>query len=112
VYNKNSSAAEAQNKAKLELRIRQCHEQKSLLRAHERNCWFTKTLEEKIQEDHKQAQNWLQGIEHLIKISKREQLKWPRESIIMERFIKAKTLGNEPDHTQRAVENPRAFAQE
>jgi hypothetical protein len=112
VYNKNSSAAEAQNKAKLEMRIRRCYEQKSLLKAHERNCWFTKTLEEKLQEDHKQAQNWLQGIERLIKISKREQLKRPRESIIMERFIKAKTLGNEPDHTQHAVENPRAFSQE
>jgi hypothetical protein len=112
VYNKNSIAAEEQNKAKLELRIRRCYEQKSLLRAHERNCWFTKTLEEKIQEDFKQAHNWLLGVEHLIKISKREQLKRPRESIIMERFIKAKTLGNELDYTQRAMENPRAFAQE
>jgi hypothetical protein len=112
VYNQDSITSEAQKKAKLESRIRRCYEQKLLLKAHKRNCWFAKLLDDKLQEDYRQAYNWLQGVKRLIKISKREQLKRPRESIILEKFIKAKSLGKEQDERHQELDDPRAFAQE
>jgi hypothetical protein len=58
---------------KIEAQIRRCYKQKRTLKSQEQAQWFATSLEDKLQEDAKYTINWLQGVERLIKITRREQ---------------------------------------
>jgi hypothetical protein len=110
IYNSNQDLAERQMKEKLETRVRRCYDHKTLLKAHEQTQWFSLPLEARLTEDAKHTINWLQGAERLIKITRRELKKRPRESIILERFLKVKN--NTQEQGNREAEEPRAYVQE
>jgi hypothetical protein len=110
LYHYDSSMAEAKMREKLENRIRRCYDQQSLLSAQERLHWFSTTLEDRLQEDAKRAVSWLQGIERLIKISRREQKQRPKESIILENFLKGKII--QIERPNQATAKPQAFIHE
>jgi hypothetical protein len=81
-----------------------------LLKSHEQTQWFSLPLKDRLMEDAKQTINWLQGVKRLIKITRRELKKWPRESIILEWFLKVKN--NTQEQGNHEAEDPRAYAQE
>jgi hypothetical protein len=109
IYNKNSQEVVNHLRKQLEPKIRTCYSMSHIIPAHERNTWFSMTLEEKLMEDPTKAGNWLQGASRLIKIAKREQRHRPKESAILERFHKLPNL--QPREAIKII-NPRAFPQE
>jgi hypothetical protein len=110
IYNHDQELAATQLKEKIETRVRRCYNHKTLLKAHEQTQWFSLSLEDRLMEDAKRTTNWLQGVERLIKITRRELKKRPRESIILERFLKVKN--NTQEQGNHEAEDPRAYAQE
>jgi hypothetical protein len=107
---------ESQRKEKLENRVRRCFSFREKLRHGERQQWFANTLEEVLKKDARFIESWTKAVERIISITKREQKKRPRESIIMERFINLGTAaqtsitGNTP--AQRTTNKPSKFIQE
>jgi hypothetical protein len=67
--------------------VRRCFSFWDKLRHGERQQWFTNTLEEVLKKDACFIESWTKAVERIISITKQEQKKRPRESIIMERFI-------------------------
>jgi hypothetical protein len=91
------------------LRLQRCYELKDQLKASERALWFGTTFEEKATEDIKHLQAWLQNVEHLIRITKRERRHHPKNSSIMEHFLGMNSLTNRKSKEQ---EKPQAYPQE
>jgi hypothetical protein len=86
---------------------------KDHLSATERRLWFNRTIQEKLDEDLKNIQTWLSIVERIIRITKREQRKRPKASIIMERFLGLRQDHHTPSHNHnRSTYNPRAYVQE
>jgi hypothetical protein len=110
IYNYDTGKTAAMQQEKLEMRIRRCYDQKSLLKAQEQAHWFYSLLANKLQEDAKHAINWLHGVERLIKITRREQQQRPKESVILEQFFQPRI--SQREEGKQDTENPRAFAQE
>jgi hypothetical protein len=96
--------------------VRRCFSFREKLRHGERQQWFANTLEEVLKKDARFIESWTKAVERIISITKREQKKRPRESIIMERFINLGTAaqtsitGNMP--AQRTTNKPSKFIQE
>jgi hypothetical protein len=97
-------------KEKLKTRIQRCYEYSDRLLANERQKWFSKDIEDVLQQDAKYLETWLQLVERIIRIAKREQKNRPLESKIMERFL---NIGEQSINTQRQQQrNPRSLAQD
>jgi hypothetical protein len=75
----------------LTLRLHRCYTLKDRLKASERSLWLGTTMEEKSNEDIKHIQAWLQNVERLIRITKRERRQCPKNSSIMEHFLGIKS---------------------
>jgi hypothetical protein len=112
LYDKNLQGAEDRLREQLEPKIRQCYAWSHILSAHERNRWFSSTLDEKLKEEPSQASNWLQGVSRLIKIAKREQRQHPKESAILERYLNITKKEKTTQNWDLEIVHPRAFPQE
>jgi hypothetical protein len=66
-------------------------------------------MEEKSNEDIKHIQAWLQNVERLIRITKRERRQRPKNSSIMERFLGIQSQLPVQSHEH---EKPQAYSQE
>jgi hypothetical protein len=112
IYKSDQRLKEEQNREKLETRIRRCYSLQHILTANERNRWFNSSLTDKITEDAHKTTKWLDGVERIIRITKREQKHRPKESAILERFLNIQLPQYQNDHGNPEVENPRAYANE
>jgi hypothetical protein len=98
---------------KLRSRVIRCYSFKDHLSSTERRLWFDKTIQEKLDEEPNNIQTWLSIVERIIRITKREQRKRPKASIIMERFLGLRHDHNTPSHQNtRSAHNPRAYIHE
>jgi hypothetical protein len=113
IYNTDKQVVEERMREKPEARIRRCYTYSNIVSAQDRQLWFSTSLEDQLQEEPNRANNWLQGIERIIKITRREQQQRPKESVIMERFLGIKQHPNtQPTHNSQEMGNPRAYVQE
>jgi ribonuclease HI len=85
---------EQQKKERLEKRVRRCFGFKEILQHAERLRWFSDTADEILKKDARFIETWTKAVERIITITKREQKKRPKESIIMERFFNIRTISN------------------
>jgi hypothetical protein len=113
IYDTQNQACQSANHQKLTMRVQRCYSLQHQLKATERRTWFEATLEEKLQEELGHLQTWLQMVERLLRISKREIRKRPRSSVIMERFlgIAPNTTSTNPLQLEPSL-NPRAYPQD
>jgi hypothetical protein len=87
-------AAKIDRKEQVENRVNRCYEFSHWLRHKERTQWFSKTAQELLQQETRHIEAWLTTVERIIRITKREQKQRPRNSIIMEKFLNLKVMGN------------------
>jgi hypothetical protein len=95
---------------RLTTRIQRCYEDKGLLKAKERQQWFSADIKDLLERDHKFLTAWIAIVERLIRIARREQKSRPPSSMIMERFLNL-TAGRQ--HKQRQPSSrSRRFSQD
>jgi hypothetical protein len=110
LHNIDKEGKERLRKEKLKSRIQQCYEYSNRLQAKERQQWFSKDIADVLQQDAKYLKTWLQLVEKIIRITKREKKNKPSESKIMESFLNY----HEQSITiqRRQQRNPRSLAQD
>jgi hypothetical protein len=102
-----------QMQEKVEKRIQRCYEVRHKLSASERQQWFSQTTAELLQKDQKYIQAWINRVERLIRITKREEKTRPPESRIMEKFLTIPiTRQHLPRVSQRKKRKPQSLAQD
>jgi hypothetical protein len=109
IYEVSDQANQEANNAKLIQRIRRCYSLQTQLTASERRTWFDKELDDKLQEDAQHLRVWLDMVERLIRISKREQKKRPKSSLIMEQFLGIRAPEPQQNPALQPVQNHRAL---
>jgi hypothetical protein len=112
IYEASDNANKEANTEKLEKRIRRCYSLQIQLTSSERRKWFDTELDDKLQEETQHLKIWLQMVERLLRISKREQRRRPNSSRIMETFLGIRAP--EPQHNPalHPAENHRALPQD
>jgi hypothetical protein len=112
IYEASDNENKKVNTEKLEKRIRRCYSLQTQLTSSERRKWFDTELDDKLQEETQHLKVWLQMVERLLRIYKREQRKRPNSSRIMEMFLGI--WATEPQHNPalHPAENHRALPQD
>jgi hypothetical protein len=112
IYEASDNENKKANTEKLEKRIRRCYSLQTQLTSSERRKWFDTELDDKLQEETQHLKVWLQMVERLLRIYKREQRKRPNSSRIMEMFLGI--WATEPQHNPalHPAENHRALPQD
>jgi hypothetical protein len=115
INKKETGLQEKQRIKKLESRVRRCYSFKEELQHGERTRWFTETIETMLRRDARFIESWTKAVERIIRITKREKQKRPKESKIMERFLNLNTKNNKArsqNVRNSATRTPRKFIQE
>jgi hypothetical protein len=100
---RDKSKAQAQLVEQMEKRVRRCYELSGHLSHRERAHWFSATMTELLQKELRHIKTWVNMVERLIRITKREQKRRPKGSIIMDRFLRlttTKTTQRQPQQQQ------------
>jgi hypothetical protein len=112
IYEASDNANKEANIEKLEKRIRRCYSLQIQLTSSERRKWFDTELDDKLQEETQHLKAWLQMVERLLRISKREQRKRPNSSRIMETFLGIRAPDPQHNPVLHPAENHRALPQD
>jgi hypothetical protein len=109
IYEASDKAYKEANNAKLIKRIRQCYALQIQLTASECRTWFHKELDDKLQEDTQHLSVWLHMVERLFRISKQEQKKRPKSSLIIEQFLGIRAPDSQQDPVLQPAQNHHAL---
>jgi hypothetical protein len=98
---------------RLEYRVQRCYELKDKLRHQEKLQWFSDSKDELLNKDTRHIESWIRTVTRIIRITKREAKKRPRESILMEKFFSRDKPVEINTHRQRQeASHPSRFPQE
>jgi hypothetical protein len=96
----------------VEGRIRHCYESKDKLLASERQQWFSLQMKDLIQKDSKYLKAWLNNVERLFRIIRRQEKQRPSESRLMEKFLSISQTDRQVRARQNKSRKPRKLTQD
>jgi hypothetical protein len=114
IYATSAELKAKQMRDKVEQRIQKYYELKDKLSASERQQWFSQSAQELLQKDFQYLGAWVNVVERLLRIARREEKARPPESKLMERFLaitntvrKARTRKHKKKKTRNFVQDLR-----
>jgi hypothetical protein len=112
IYAESAEKREKHMREMVERKIRQCYELKDNLSAYERQQWFSLQVNDLIQRDSKYLKSWLNIVERLIRITRRQEKQRPLESKIMEKFLSIGQTNRQVRARQNKSRKPQKLTQD